>query len=250
VRWLARLSVLLLFSGAASAAAQEEERPNADTTDTAASDQSAQEVFGLGRQAMEDGRFTEAARYFERAYELSPRPELLYNIGMAHERANQPEQAIAFFERYLASGEDVQRRTEVDERLRVLRATADEGEGEPGEPAVTTEQAEPSGRSVLGPVIVMGTGVALLGAGIVFLGLASSSANTVTAAAGMDVYWDTVAGDAADAETFSALGAVFLGVGAAAIVGGVVWLIAGGGDDEEDIAVSIAPNGALVRGRF
>lgn len=46
----------------------------------------AREAYGEGEKAYRLGKFDEAAVAFERAYELSGLPDILYNIGLAHLR--------------------------------------------------------------------------------------------------------------------------------------------------------------------
>ena len=56
------------------------------------------------------GRYAEALRELERAYELEPRPELLISMGQAHRRLGHLDEAIERLDRYLAvSRDDIQR---------------------------------------------------------------------------------------------------------------------------------------------
>ena len=91
-------------------------------TDTG-SDTDARALFEQGRVAYDAGNFDEAVRAFRRAYVLSPRFPLLYNIGQAELRAGHDQLALDAFEGFLrqAPAED-SRRSEVEERIRVLRA--------------------------------------------------------------------------------------------------------------------------------
>jgi hypothetical protein len=87
------------------------------------SDAEARRRFEEGRRLYEAGQFAEAAQAFRRAYVLSPRYQLLYNIGQAELRAGRDAQALEAFEGFLrqAPAGDPSR-SEVEERVRVLRA--------------------------------------------------------------------------------------------------------------------------------
>lgn len=198
-------------------------------------------MFELGRRAYEDRRYDDAVRYFERALEQSGRVELYYNIASAHERNGDREQAIAAFERFIESAPDNDRRHEAEERLRVLReGSTSDHEDEP-EPDTTVADG---GGSVVGPIVVLALGVAAAGTGALFLGLAGGARSTVEDAP-RDTPWVDVEGDASNAETFSLVGAIALGVGGAAMAAGVVWLVASSSSETE---VAITPFG--VRGAF
>lgn len=87
------------------------------------SDAEARRRFDEGRTHFDAGEFTEAANAFRRAYLLSPRYPLLYNIGQAELRAGHDAQALEAFEGFLRQAPaDDGRRGEVEERVRVLRA--------------------------------------------------------------------------------------------------------------------------------
>lgn len=98
-------------------------------------DEEARRLFEAARLAFQDGRFEDALRSFRRAYELSDRPGLLYNIGTAADRLRHDEEAIEAFEEYLEQAPDAPNRGEVERRLEVLRAHAGRADTEPAEQA-------------------------------------------------------------------------------------------------------------------
>jgi tetratricopeptide (TPR) repeat protein len=57
--------------------------------------------FERGRELFEAGRYDEAVREYEAAYALLAQPLMLFNIGLAHERAGRTAEALAAFRRYL-----------------------------------------------------------------------------------------------------------------------------------------------------
>lgn len=92
----------------------------------AQSDDEARGLYSAGVAAFSAGRYEDALGYFQRAYELSHRAHMLYNIGHAADRARRDEIALDAFERYLAGVADIENRAEIEGRIRVLRAAVAE----------------------------------------------------------------------------------------------------------------------------
>lgn len=111
---------LLLASGGASAQADGRAR-RAAATPASAADEEARARFESGRLAFAAGRYADALSDFRRAYELSQRPVLLYNIGVAADRLRRDQEALEAFERYLREVEAPDNRAEVEARVVVLR---------------------------------------------------------------------------------------------------------------------------------
>lgn len=57
-------------------------------------------LLGSGQSAAKDQDYRRALRDFEAAYELIPDPVLLLNIGRAHYRLGNPDQAIEYYLRF------------------------------------------------------------------------------------------------------------------------------------------------------
>jgi Tetratricopeptide repeat len=68
------------------------------------------------------GRFEAAIAELSKAYELDPEPILLFNIAQAHRKLGNSDQAIFFYQRYLASGLPPARADEVKRRITELEA--------------------------------------------------------------------------------------------------------------------------------
>src|SRR5688572_21936087 len=105
--------VMALFSSL-PAAAQEGAAPDLG-------DEEARGNFEAGRAAFAAARYDDALPYFERAYELSGRAELLYNIGIRHDRLGHDAEALAAFEGYLAALPEAANRAEVERRIATAR---------------------------------------------------------------------------------------------------------------------------------
>jgi tetratricopeptide (TPR) repeat protein len=78
--------------------------------------------FERGRALFAQERYLDAVSEFELGYRLRAQPLFLYNIAQAYRHAGRPEQAINFYERYLAQAPDAPERAEVERHLRDLRA--------------------------------------------------------------------------------------------------------------------------------
>lgn len=210
------------------------------------SDEEARALYSAGEIAYNEGRFQSALEYFQRAYELSSRPALLYNIGSAAERVRQDDVALAAFERYLAEVPEAPNRGAVQARIEILRAAIAERAARPPvtpDPEPAQDETEPSsaetegsgdsddsGGSVVPWVLVgAGGGVAVLGAA--FVGLGFKDAGTVEdAPQGSD--WSDVSGAYDRAPRRQGIGFALVGVGVAAAVTGVVLAVTGGSDDD------------------
>lgn len=84
-------------------------------------DVAARQEFGAGREAYDRGAFAEALLHFERAHQLSPRPELLYNIGRAAESDGQWTRAISAYSSYLEAFPRSENEAFVEARLAKMR---------------------------------------------------------------------------------------------------------------------------------
>ena len=76
--------------------------------------------FATGRDAFSRGDFASAVTEFERAYALSRRAQLLYNIGTTYERLHRWEEARSALQRYLDAVADAPDRAEVEGRIRII----------------------------------------------------------------------------------------------------------------------------------
>jgi hypothetical protein len=84
-------------------------------------DDEARMLHGAGAAAYEGGRYDEALEHFQRAYALSGRVELLYNIATAAERARQDALALEAYEKFLKAVPRAPVRDRVETRIRQLR---------------------------------------------------------------------------------------------------------------------------------
>lgn len=248
LRSAATLACVSLFASAAASAQ--------DAGAASAAHEEAAAAFHAGEAAYAAGRFPEALTYFERAYELTEEPDVLYNIATLQDRLRRDADALASYRAYLDAVPDTDARANIEARVRVLEeaiasheepAPLVEPAPEPEEPEVVTpppahpESSDPGA----GPWALVGVGAAAAVAGGVLLGVMAGDLSAVENASG--VPWADVR-DAYDrVPILSTAGFVALGVGVAVIAVGVVWVVAASGDGSE---VAVGPGGIQWRGRF
>lgn len=264
-----RARVLASFAalGIAGAAAGAEAQPAPDGRD-----REARALFEAGEVAYQDGRFEDALQYFRRSHELSGRPQLLYNIGLSADQARRDEEALEAYEAFLAAVPDTSLRTRVETRIAALRAIlAEEPAPGPAEPPAppplpaTAPDATPTPAPSLatdenrggvgpGPWILVGAGGAALVVGAVLLGLVISDVNRVEGAQdGSD--WADVEGayERTLNEGRPIAAYTLLGVGVAAIAGGLLWWGLGrsrGAGGGAQARLELGPTSVRLRGVF
>lgn len=87
----------------------------------------ARRAFLDGREDYKNGEFSQAADHFLKAYRLSDRTELLYNIGQSYRKADRLVDAEHYFRKYLRRMPGAQNASEVGDYLvEINRTLADE----------------------------------------------------------------------------------------------------------------------------
>jgi tetratricopeptide (TPR) repeat protein len=134
------LLVLLLAAGGVQAQAAP-----ASTGTHAADDQEARDLFKLGKQAFDEGRYERALKYFKDAYDLSHRAALLSNIGTVLDRLRRDAEALETYKSYLAQVPDAPNRGLIEERVRVIESAMQKAEQQPSAaPGSEPQPAVPS----------------------------------------------------------------------------------------------------------
>lgn len=116
-------------------------------------DREARFLFEAGRTAYDAGRYREALGHFQRAYELSQRPQLLYNVGQAADRLREDQLALDAFERYLSALPAAANRPAVEERIKLLREVLAEKQAAA---AAAAQAPTPAETAHAAPVLVAG----------------------------------------------------------------------------------------------
>jgi tetratricopeptide (TPR) repeat protein len=142
-----------------------------------AGDEAARVHFQSGTRYFDRGEYEAAIREFSAAHELSGRPQLLYNLYLAHERLGQYPEAAETLAGYLEQVEEIESRERLELRLENLRrrVAAMEREREADAPGaeISLEPAPEPQRGMPLPALIS-FGVA--GAGLVTFGVAGGLA--------------------------------------------------------------------------
>src|SRR5690554_3535451 len=233
-------------------------------------------LYQAGVSAYDAGRFEEALERFQRAYELSGREMLLYNIATAAERARQDEIALDAYERFLEAEPETRLRGRVETVIARLRRELAQAESaretqiskQDIDQNTETQSDEPSplvsfdesaaASSSRGPVglITLAAGGAVLVAGAVTLGMGLADRARVQNPSEDALDWQRDAARAYDrGPALLTTGIIALPVGAALTAVGVVMAIKSGkhaGDDPEAARadLSFGPGSIMLKGRF
>jgi tetratricopeptide (TPR) repeat protein len=92
----------------------------------------AKQVFADAEAAFKLGRFEDALRFYEAAYEIDPHPDLLFNVAQCHRNLRHYDRAIFFLESYLRDAK------EIDERDRIRALIEELEQARRSEPSVET----------------------------------------------------------------------------------------------------------------
>jgi tetratricopeptide (TPR) repeat protein len=198
----------------------------------------ARELYRNGEQLYEEGLYEDAIVAWERAYDLSGRPLLLYNIANALERIGKWEEALRRINQYRAFATEEERET-LDRRMRAIERRLDEknSQAKPEEP---TPEADSSSSTTLilkpqrkayspapGPValsITGGIGLTIGGVLAVMTQQARSEADALCRQTGETVLCPDTASDALNRDAQFSLGAdLSLSLGAAALSTGIIF---------------------------
>jgi tetratricopeptide (TPR) repeat protein len=230
--------------------------------------------FEAGTSYYEAGDYEDALREFQRAHDLSQRPELLYNLSLCHQQLGAFGEAARLLERYLEEAVDVPHRPNLERRLRNLRQRAAEEQGttqgrptaggEPGgdgDPLAdpTTDGGHGDGASggSAGPPVAAIAAFAAGGLGLVAAAIAGPLALAEASSLRDQGCGETRACDAGTLRLFAGLADAGVALAAVGATLGVVFLLTMGDDeDPEGAAARLVPYadprgaGALLEGRF
>jgi hypothetical protein len=235
--------------------------------------------FDSGKDYYAHGKWEDASREFQRAYELAPLPDLLLNIARAETHLLHEEVAIGYLEKYVEArpdaedapsvrGEIAARRKALDDSKAALKAK-EEAERARAEAQKATEAAKKSAedarvaRSEARPkwpgVTLLSIGAVIVGVGVLSGLAAVSASNTVSNGGtkdpkhpGVPSDWSTVSGAnssgptaASEGVVLDIFGALFAGVGG----GLLIWALTGP-KAEKQVWIAPGPGGATVGGSF
>jgi tetratricopeptide (TPR) repeat protein len=103
----------------------------------------AREHYQKGTSFYDLGRYPEAIREFEAAYQIKNDPALLYNLAQSHRLAGNEEQALHFYRTYLRRVPKAPNRTEIEGRITQLEQLVSQNKAaQTAPPNVTMPPAE------------------------------------------------------------------------------------------------------------
>ncbi len=222
----------------------------------------AKKAFAVGTRSYSHGDFQSALASFRRAYELTGSPDLLYNIATVSDRMRRDEDALEAYEGYLEARPKSVDQEHVASRIDVLRAAIEarrraaldaeiEARSAAIEAAARVKAERPLTQHVgpgPGPWITISIGGAALVSGAVLAGLGQRDQKSVQNAAPGSTY-SMVEEMASRGPRRTTAGVALMGLGAAGVIGGIIWQLTGG-HEESMPEVSIGPTGILVKGTF
>jgi len=222
----------------------------------------AKNAFAVGTRAYANGEFQTAQTSFQRAYELTGSPDLLYNIATVSDRMRHDEEALEAYEGYLEARPKSADREHVESRIDVLRAAIEarrraelDAEIEARSAAIEAAARVKAERPLTeyvgpgpGPWITIGVGGAAVVTGAILVGLGQRDQKNVESAVPGSSY--AMVEEMADrGPRRTKAGVALMAVGGAGIIGGIIWQLTGG-HEEAMPEVSIGPTGISVKGTF
>lgn len=222
----------------------------AQDSDSPSEDERAQIHFMAANDSFSAGRYEEACVSFHRAYDLSQRSPLLYNLYLCEERIGNYAEAADYLEQF--SEAHPNNDESYDERIQNLRARASQeaadaaADEEPvvpdEEPEVSSplavEQAEPGNRLFVPAVIGFGVGAAGLVTFAAFGGLALGQSGDFEA--GCLSAGTCNEADLDRQDTFTTIADIGWITGLVGVATGTILFIVGAKSDE-DSSVAVVP---------
>jgi tetratricopeptide (TPR) repeat protein len=225
-----------------------------------AADELARKHFESGVAYLEESDYDAALQAFEKAYELSKRPEILLNIAIVNERKGDLENAVVALKAYVVDAPEGEHRTKaelkvknLEKRIEEQKAKAAQAQPAPAqtnpEPKPTDPNAAPEkgdagasgGSNNLPAFLVLGLGAAA-GAGAIVTGLVAKG--------DYDDAKETCSPTCTDDEVSSGksmamVSTVLTGVSLVGIGVGLTLLLTSGGESDEHAASTLAPRVTL-----
>lgn len=215
----------------------------------------AQKHIQKATEAHQAGKYDVALTELQAAYALDPQPDLLYAIGQVDVKLGKCDDAIASYEKFLATNPPAEPSAAAKEAIETCKAQTPPPP--PPEPTPTPPPqppppppAKPEGKAFYTDVIgttLVGVGVASAVGGVVFYSMAVSKLDDADAATTYSEHQKLVD----DAHTKRNIGAVLGGVGAVALGVGI-WHYTKFKSEQQAVAVTPSTSGGMVTwmGRF
>jgi tetratricopeptide (TPR) repeat protein len=149
-------------------------------------ERSAKRHYDRGKKLFGLQKFEEALEQFQKAYDASPIPDFLFNIGQCQRNLGDYEAAIFSFKRFLKLDPETEKREKVEELIDDLQRKIDEGNTERLKLGTTKKKQKPEKdlETEGSPVYKkwwFWTGIAVVGVGVgagLYLATKSSAPDT------------------------------------------------------------------------
>lgn len=132
-------------------------------------ERSAKRHYDRAKKLFELQKFDDALEQFQKAYDASPIPDFLYNIGQCQRNLGDYKAAVFSFKRYLKLDPETERREKLEALIEELERKIDEGDAERLALKPTKkQQPDPGPESGSSPVYKkwwFWTGIAIVGVG-------------------------------------------------------------------------------------
>lgn len=226
---LCALSLALSLGTARIAAAQTPPQDGADAETLTEAQKSAREHFERAKALYQTGAYRDAIRELEQAHTLDPAAkDLVFNLGIVHERLSAYDDAIAYFQQYIAmetvtdaeraKAETIVRRIEGAKReaeqkkAKAPTPEAGKANGETADDRTPTPAKPAHGRVDAATLTATSLAVVGLGVGAAF-GIRALSLDPSGFVTGRDGTYDDLRRRADDAHTSAIVADVGFGVG-------------------------------------
>lgn len=229
----------------------------------------AERLYTEGQKAYEDKRYDDALVAWQKSYELSKLPGLVFNIAQAHRLKGECTKAVASYRTFIELDPGSGQRGQAENLVKELEPCKDapapvverhdppivERHDVPQVVAATRRSyprpvtPEPRGRGKLVASAIIGVaGAAAAGVGLLFGGQADSLATEVKAACASGCAWTDIKDRDAEGHRDVVLQWSLIGAGAAALVasGVLYYLAASERSSASTVVVAPRPSGATV----
>lgn len=222
-------------------------------TETAFADDpsEAERYYQEGQLAYDRGDFDVAVAAWQRSYQLSNAPDLIYNVAQAHRLADHCTLALQSYRRFVELDPASPKRALAEGFIRELTPVC-------GSPPVATPIATPTVTPIAAPIerpphtkkivglVVASSGVGLIATGFYFGHRAASLSDEVARACYNGCDWTTYSGKDSAGRRDQTLQFVFKGAGIAAVIGGGALYWFGRSNATSSVAVAPRSGGAVL----